>query len=383
VKAIAWALKGLAGLTMMSSLAAGAVGLDTTGVVKMAPPTPQRMYLVDPAFNHMIDGRLHIVDGDSERYLGVVSTGYSASVALSPDRKEIYVATTYYARLNHGERTDVVDIHDAETLSWKGEIVIPTRHAQAMAARNLLQTSADGRLLFVQNATPATSVAVVDLQARKVLAEVQTPGCWSVYPSPTTRGRFSAMCGNGSMLTVTLDDAGKVLSRKQSAPFFDPDQDPVFTNFDRIDGRFVFVSYHGKVHELDLSGEEARAVASWSLVSAADLKKAWRPGGYQLVAIHEASKRLFVGMHDKGEEGSHKNPAKEIWAFDLASRKRVERIPGHGAGVLSVSRGEAPRLYALEVENNRIVQLDVAGPKARLLRTMKTIGETPIQLELQ
>jgi methylamine dehydrogenase heavy chain len=118
-------------------------------------------------------------------------------------------------------------------------------------------------------------------------------------------------------------------------------------------------------------------------VSAADLKKAWRPGGYQLVAIHEASKRLFVGMHDKGEEGSHKNPAKEIWAFDLASRKRVERIPGHGAGVLSVSRGEAPRLYALEVENNRIVQLDVSGPKARLLRTMKTIGETPIQLELQ
>ncbi len=383
MKVIRRASQGLIGLALMSALGVGAQQLDTTGVVTMAPATSQRMYVVDPAFSHMIDGRLHLVEGETERYLGVVSTGYSASVALSPDRKEIYVATTYYARLNHGERTDVVDIHDAQTLAWKGEIVVPTRHAQAMAARNLLQTSADGRFLFVQNATPATSVTVVDLPARKVIAEVPTPGCWSVYPSPTVNGRFSAMCGNGSMLTVTLDGEGKVLGRRQSKPFFDPDTNPVFTNFDRIGGKYVFVSYHGKVHTADLSGEEATFDAPWSLVSAKEAKQGWRPGGYQLVAIHEASQRLFVTMHDKGEEGSHKNPAKEIWAFDLAGKTRVARLPGRGAGVLAVSRGDAPRLYALDVEHASIAQYDVAGSKARFLRTMKPIAETPIQLELQ
>lgn len=383
MKAIAWALKGLAGATLMSSLMAGAVGVDTTGVVKMGPATPQRMYVVDPAFSHLIDGRLHVVEGDSERYLGMVSTGFSASVALSPDRKEIYVATTYYARLNHGERTDVVDIHDAETLGWKGEIVIPARHAQATAARNVLQTSHDGRYLFVQNATPATSVTVVDLQARKPIAEVQTPGCWSVYPSPTVAGRFSAMCGNGSMLTVTLDADGKVTGRRQSAPFFDPDADPLFTNFDRIGGRYVFVSFHGQVHVADLSGEEARFEAPWSLLEAADAKKGWRPGGYQLVAIHEASGRLFVAMHDKGEEGTHKNPAKEIWMVDLASHKRLARLPGHDALTLAVSRGEGARLYALNGEKALIAQFDVSGPQPKFLRVMKPIGETPIQLELQ
>ncbi|WP_374488088.1 amine dehydrogenase large subunit [Zoogloea sp.] len=383
MNSIAWARRSLLALACMGATVALADGLDSTGVVEMAPPTPQRLYVVDPAFPHMIDGRMHIVDGDTERYLGVISTGYSASVALAPDRKEIYVATTYYARLNHGERTDVVDIHDAQTLSWKGEIVIPTRHAQAMAARNVTQTSFDGHYLFVQNATPATSVTVVDLKARKVIAEVQTPGCWSVYPSPSVAGRFSAMCGNGSMLTVTLDAAGQILSRRQSAPFFDPDKDPVFTNFDRYQGRYVFVSYHGQVHVADLSGEEAKFDAPWSLLNAADRKQHWRPGGYQLLATHEPSGRLFVTMHDKGEEGTHKDPAKEIWAFDLNTHQRVSRSPGYGAGGLAVSRGDKPRLYALNVEEAKITQVDVSGAKPRFLRTMQPIAETPIQLELQ
>ena len=191
------------------------------------------------------------------------------------------------------------------------------------------------------------------------------------------------MCGNGSMLTVTLDADGKVTNRKQSAPFFDPDTDPVFTNYDRIGKRFVFVSFHGQVHVADLSGEEAQFEAPWSLLSDAEAKKGWRPGGYQLVAIHEASGRLFVAMHDKGEEGTHKNPAKEIWAVDLASHKRIARLPGHGAVVLSVSRGEAPLLYALDGEKGVLVQFDVSGAQPKFLRTMKQVGETPIQLELQ
>jgi methylamine dehydrogenase heavy chain len=45
-------------------------------------------------------------------------------------------------------------------------------------------------------------------------------------------------------------------------------------------------------------------------------------------------------MHDKGFEGSHKTPAKEIWTVDLASKKRVARTPGNNAIALAVSQGD-------------------------------------------
>ena len=62
---------------------------------------------------------------------------------------------------------------------------------------------------------------------------------------------------------------------------------------------------------------KSKAAGKWSLVSAAERKKGWRPGGYQVLALHEGSGRMYVAMHEGGAEGSHKSPAKEIWGFDL------------------------------------------------------------------
>jgi len=372
----------LFGLCAGFAMQAHALEPDVLTVTKMAPADAYRVYIADPNFSSLVDGRMHVIDGQNMHYLGMVSTGFSGLSVLSPDRSELYVATTYYARLNHGERTDVVDIHDATTLARKEEIVIPPRHAQGTASRSLIQTSFDGSLLYVQNATPATSVTVVDLRNRKVLAEVPTPGCWAVYPSPTVASRFSAMCGNGSMLTLTLDEAGQVATRKQSAPFFDPDSDPVFPMYDRNGDKFVFVSFHGKVYQADLSGEMASVEPGWSLVGAADAKAGWRPGGYQLLATERAAGRLYVAMHDKGEEGSHKNPAKEIWVIDLASHKRIARMPGHNAVSMATSRGDKPRLYLLDATNNDLIAYDL-GAKPKLFKRMPAIGNTPIHLELQ
>ncbi|WP_198363231.1 amine dehydrogenase large subunit [Thauera sinica] len=101
-------------------------------VAEMPPPNPYRIFLSDVAIGHIVDGRLHVIDGDGLRYLGMVATGYAGQAILSPDRREIYVATTYYSRLSSGVRTDTVDIHDAQTLVKTGEIIIPPIHAQAL-----------------------------------------------------------------------------------------------------------------------------------------------------------------------------------------------------------------------------------------------------------
>lgn len=354
---------------------------ETLSIARMPEPTPQRLYVSDISINHIVDGRLHVIDGDTLKYLGMISTAYAGNATLSTDRRELYVATTYYSRLSRGERTDVVDIHDTQTLEHKGEIVIPARHAQALPYKGLARPSSDGRWLFVQNATPASSVTVVDLKARKFAAEIPTPGCWIVIPSQTDGRRFSTLCGDGTLQTIVLNDDGSPKSRARSARFFHPDEDPVFVQTDNIGDRHFFVSYKGQVYAADLSGDEPKVESPWPLATGAEARKGWRPGGYQLIAVHRKSGRLFVAVHAGGEEGSHKNPAQEIWVFDLEKKKRVTKLPGHNAIAIAVSQADQPKLFAIDGMNMGLAVYD-AGDKPRFLKRMEQIGEAATLMEL-
>ncbi len=138
---------------------------DTVGTVP-AITAKHRIYIADIALNHIADGKLHVVDAQNGNYLGVIGTGFTGQFILSNDKREIIIATGYYSRGQRGERVDVVEVWDADTLSFKYEIAISEKRASALNYEGLLRLSADGRWLFVQNATPATSVTVVDMQAK-------------------------------------------------------------------------------------------------------------------------------------------------------------------------------------------------------------------------
>jgi methylamine dehydrogenase heavy chain len=365
---------------MVCCASAQAVEIETIKVAEMPPPSPYRIYLSDVAISHIVDGRLHVIDGEAMKYLGVIATGYAGQAVLSADRKEIYVATTYYSRLSSGERTDTVDIHDAQTLAKTGEIIIPPIHAQSLHYKGTIRPSADGRWLYVLNATPAVSVTVVDLKARKVASQIDIPGCWIVLPAHSA-ARWSTLCGDGTLLTVTLDDEGKPVDQQRSEPFFNPDVDPIFVHGEQQGDTYRFVSYGGDVYTAHVGAAVARFEPSWSLLSAAERRAGWRPGGYQLFAQHHDSGRIFVGMHPGARAGSHKNPAAEIWAFDLATRKRLARLPGSNAIALAVSQGQRPRLFAYDGLKGALAAYDLSG-KPRLLGRMEAVGETPSLMEL-
>jgi methylamine dehydrogenase heavy chain len=370
-----------AALFALASGFAAAQPAEQVSVAKLPAATPYRVYLADFAINHVVDGRLYVIDGDALKLEGMIATGFAGLPTLSPDRAELYVATTYYPRLSRGERTDVVDIYDAATLAWKAEVVIPPKHAQALPYRGVIRPSSDGRLLFVQNATPASSVTIVDVKARKFVAEVPTPGCWIILPAATTAGRFSTLCGDGTLLTVTLDAEGKPKSQKKSEKFFDPDADPLFVQAESIGDRYLFLSFRGMVHTANLGGEQASFEAPWSLVAGPDASGGWRPGGYQPLALHEGSGRIFVAMHAKGKDGSHKDPAGEIWAFDLAKKARVARAPGHSAVAIAVSRNAQPRLFAIDGLKMALVVYD-ADRKLAFKRRMESVAEAGTLLEM-
>jgi len=354
---------------------------ETMKVEVPPPPTPYRLYVSDPAIGHLIDGRVNVYDGETGRFLGLFSAGFTGQATLSPDRKLVYIATTYNSRGTRGERTDVLEIHDAQTLAFKEEIVIPPRHAQALSYTPMLRITADGRFALVQNATPAVSVTVVDLSAKKVASEVGTPGCWGVYVTPSRSDRFATLCGDGTLAVHMLDASGAPAGEARTAKLFDADKDPLFIHADNLADTHYFVSFKGMVHAVDFAGEQVRIEPPWSLLGGQAKRRGWRPGGYQITALHQRSQRLFVAMHSGGAEGTHKNPANEIWAFDLKNRRFAGRMPGSDAIAMAVNQEGEPRLFVLDGVKGSVVAYDAGSLKATKLR-IEGVGETPVKLEL-
>ncbi len=63
------------------------------------------IWINDFVFPHMVDGMVYLVDGDSGRYLGTLSTGFGfAHVVPSPDGTLLYSPETYFSRGTRGKR---------------------------------------------------------------------------------------------------------------------------------------------------------------------------------------------------------------------------------------------------------------------------------------
>jgi methylamine dehydrogenase heavy chain len=51
-------------------------------------------------------------------------------------------------------------------------------------------------------------------------------------------------------------------------------------------------------------------------------------------------------MHPNARDGSHKQPAKEVWAYNLTTKKILYRSPVDGITALAASDTPVPVLYA-------------------------------------
>ena len=78
---------------------------------------------------------------------------------------------------------------------------------------------------------------------------------------------------------------------------------------------------------------------------------------------------------------THKNPAQEIWVFDIEKKKRLARLPGHNAIALAVSQTDQPKLFAIDGVKMGLAVFD-AGVKPRFLKRMEQIGEAATLMEL-
>ena len=347
----------------------------------LAAATTERVYVADVVISNIVDGRLRVFDARAGKLLGMINTGYAGNFALSAKADEVYVATTYLSRGGRGERSDILEVWDAQSLAFKHEVLLPPRRAQTLNYRGMVSVTANGRFVLVQNATPATSITVVDLAERKVASEIATPGCWGTLPAAGHPARFAMLCGDGKLATVTLDDKGQAAERQLSGKLFDADQDAWFATAERVGDRFFFLSFKGRLTEVDLSGPAARQVAARSVVNAADQKLGWRPGGYQAFAVHPGGRFAVLAMHDQGREGTHKLPAKQLWVLDLESGRRLARLPGQGVASLTFSKS-GQRLQALDAVSSALRVWDWQDTgKLKVASVIKPSGHSALHLE--
>lgn len=378
---LAAALSVVAGTAWAAAPKPPELPAETLGTSTLTGKTSERVYVGDVAIAHIVDGRLRVFDARAGKLLGMLATGYAGNFVVNAKAGEIYNATTYLSRLGRGERTDVLEVWDAETLALKHEIVLPPKRAQTLNYRGMVNSTANGRFVLVMNATPATSVTVVDLAERKVAGEIATPGCWGTLPAASHPARFSMLCGDGKVATVTLDDKGASAERQVSEQVFDADKDAWFQTAEQLGDKYWFMSFKGVLHELDVSGATAALKSSKDLIGPAQKKLGWRPGGYQAFAVHPSGRWAVAAMHDKGREGSHKTPAKQLWVWDLQSGRRIAVAPGLGTASLTFSKS-GKRLQALDGLTGAMRVWDWQGSgKLKLVSTVKPAGEAALQLE--
>ncbi len=345
-------------------------------------PPADRLFVMDSNFHHLTDSRVNLFDKRSGKFLGFVPTSFNGQMIVSRDGTKIYDVTTYFSRVPRGDRTDVVEIYNVDNLTFEKEIQIPAKRATALNYDGIVRMTGDGNFLLVQNANPGVSITVVDLKQQKFVNEITaTAGCWGIIPLLDTPRSFATICGEGALLSLTLGDDGKVSEQKRSAPMFPVKDDPVFISPGVTHDGLTFVSFNGNVYSAQLNRKDMSFTfaSPWSLLqTASDKSERWVPGGYNLMDVDANSNRLYVFMHPQGQEGSHKNPARELWVYDLVTKRRVARIPGLDALSMSIIHGAQPELATIDGGNVHIY--DISAPTPKLVRTIEKAAEAALQV---
>ena len=180
------------------------------------------------------------------------------------------------------------------------------------------------------------------------------------------------------MLSIRLDADGAVAGRSESKPFNQLDSDPLFTASAALGGVRYFPSLHGRVQPIDMKSDDVQVLPDWSLVSADEKAANWRPSGWQLIASDD-KKLLYVLMQADAQEGTHKDPATEVWVFNAETKTRVRRHAPRAAGVF-----HCPHAWRRTIDaGSRGRRLDVYDPQGgALLRSLGLPGfHTRMQME--
>lgn len=348
----------------------------------LQPETVTMIKNITPGAHLYVHGgrKISVIDANSFKYQGSIPVPGREKSVISPDGKTMYVANIYVSDRIGGGRQDVLEQWDISTLSPIGEKDLPINKISMRGPdRALISLSSNNKWLFIQNATPATSVSTFDINKNDFGSEIPLPGCWGVYPVQGA-DKFVALCGDGRLSTVSIKSDGSSAGIERSDKIFDVEQDPLFTDYQRIGNELLMVSFNGNFYRIDISGKTAKLLEKTSLNSG--VSGGWKPSGMQPLALVPNSKILYVLMRKNSKDGDHVEPANEIWAYDIEKKKVISRSSTNNALTLAYYSGVVPKLFVGMKDTgvaSYVVSPDL-GYSVRLDETMKLDGFGGLQV---
>lgn len=338
-------------------------------------------------------GRASLFDTRSGQMLGMLNTGMAPfALDYSKDGTEILAVETYFSRGSRGTRTDVVSVYDAATLAFKHEIEIPAKTYSGVPKKARTGVLDDGRWLVTTNFTSGQSITIVDLKARRFAAEAETAGCVSVYP--IAPGRFFMICGDGQLLDVKLDASGKPSRMERAAKLLDFASDLVFEQAVRHEGRWIFVTYRGRLIKVGLNKAGALTVDPpialspspenekeplFEIPGVTSHTARWQIAGIQPIAVSPERNELFVLAHH-GPRHSMQGSSTDVYVYDLGHGKLQRQLKlAKPATSIELTDGPEPMLAAAY---EGAMELDVYHPvSGKLMRSIEAAGVTPMVLQ--
>jgi methylamine dehydrogenase heavy chain len=356
-------------LICLSSMTQADVAPEPLGLTETLPKpyASTWFWATDPLLR-----RVTLTDFNNDRALGTIDGGQMLTIPLfsKKNNREFYVPETHYSRGSRGVHTDIVTFYNVETLSPITEVIIPPKRAQNSMPIGNATLSDDEEFIAVFNMMPAQSISIVDVKKRRFVEEIETPGCSLVYGAG--KHRFMMLCGDGSLMFVSLNTNGTLKDKKLSAKVFDPQADPITEKAARFGNVWHFVSFEGFVYAIDSTVEDVstlsmQSIAPWSLFNNEEREEKWRIGGRQFIAIHEASQQLYVLMH-QGEVDTHKDGGTDLWVYNLASKQKTASIglqsPGFSFSGVPTEFG-TDWIWPFNNLYNVLTRLSFAEPHAR------------------
>ena len=163
------------GLTLLSG-----VGLAADAPFKAETFTVEKA--IKPGPNVLVnyaswDGssKLHVYGQDGLEYKGLMGMGLTSQFVISGDGKKAYVLSDYMKRYTYGPIESVVQIFDIQTLTPISEIIVPNKAVKAIAMTQLIELSADEKILYVGvSDSKATRVVAYDVAADGTITNERT-----------------------------------------------------------------------------------------------------------------------------------------------------------------------------------------------------------------
>ena len=205
-------------------------------------------------------------------------------------------------------------------------------------------------------------MAVIDLDSRKLVNEIDTGGCILAYPFGDQG--FASLCGDGRMASFLLDDSGKVAQRDESGAFNDIENNPLFTMSTTIGDVTYFPSFEGYLQGVQLGDGAPKPLEQWHFAEGTDRK----PSGWQMIT-GDTLGRIYVLMRKNAQPGDHKFGGDEVWVLDPKKRQVLRKIELSEESVsIEVSHAAKPIML---VTNNSMA-LDVYDLSSD--KKVRTIG---------